>query len=271
MKEKQMWIDSHCHLNHENITELGKPSELIAQARAANVSGLMTICCEIHKEFDELKQIATNHDNVWCSVGTHPHDAAVQNEQDISAEDIVNMVNNSKKVVAIGETGLDYYYNNSPSEDQKASFRKHIRASHACNAPLVIHTRDAEDDTVTILEEEGRPKGVLHCFSGTEKLARQGLDLGLYISFSGILTFKKAEELRKIAQIVPLDRVLVETDAPFLAPVPKRGKVNEPANVVHTGTFLAELLNKDVNEIAERTTENFFTLFSKAKETFKPL
>lgn len=263
-----MWLDSHCHLNHERIEELGSPSDIISAAKENNVSGLMTICCEISKEFETLKQISTNHDNVWCSIGTHPHDADNPEEVQISEDMIAAAVNDNPKVVAIGETGLDYYYDNSPREEQKTSFRKHIRASKACDTALVIHTRDAEDDTVQILKEEGTPKGVLHCFTGSKDLAERGLDLGLYISFSGIVTFNNAADLQEIAKTMPLERMLIETDAPFLAPVPLRGKVNQPANVTHTGKFIAELRGITEEELAEKTRENFFNLFPKARDTW---
>ncbi len=263
-----MWLDSHCHLNHENIEELGTPSNIISNAKETGVSGMMTICCEIAKEYEALKSIANDHDNVWCSVGTHPHDAGLDTEKQFSSDDIVQMVKDNQKVVAIGETGLDYYYDNSPRDEQKDSFRKHIHASLESNTALVIHTRDAGDDTIQILKEEGSPKGVLHCFSGSPALAQKGLDLGLYISFSGIVTFKKATELQDIAKTVPLESMLIETDAPFLAPVPLRGKINQPANVIHTGKFIAQLRGISEEEVANQTRENFFTLFPKAKETW---
>ena len=264
-----MWLDSHCHLNHERIEELGTPSEIIQSAKQAGVNGMMTICCEIDKEFNQLNSIAMANENVWCSVGTHPHDAAAVTEEKFSSDNIVKMVKDNAKVVAIGETGLDYYYDNSPRDEQKESFRKHIRASLESNTALVIHTREAEDDTIQILKEEGAPRGVLHCFSGSRDLAKKGLDLGLYISFSGIVTFKKATELQEIATRIPLERMLIETDAPFLAPVPLRGKINQPANVIHTGQFIANLRGVSEEEIAKKTQENFFELFPKAKDTWK--
>ncbi len=264
-----MWLDSHCHLNHERIEELGLPSDIIRSAKQAGVSGMMTICCEIDKEFSQLNSIATANENVWCSVGTHPHDAGAETEKKYTTNDIINMVNDNPKVVAIGETGLDYYYDNSPREEQKDSFRKHIRASLESDTALVIHTRDAEDDTIQILKEEGVPKGVLHCFSGSRDLAERGLELGLLISFSGIVTFKKATELQEIAKRIPLESMLIETDAPFLAPVPLRGKTNQPANVIHTGKFIADLRGVSQEEIATKTQKNFFELFPKAKDTWK--
>lgn len=262
-----MWIDSHCHLNHKGIAEKGNPSALIDGAYHAGVDGMLTICCRMSEEIDVLREIANGHDNVWCSIGTHPHDAGLAQEKTFSVDDIVAMAANDKNIVAIGETGLDYYYDNSPRGDQKESFIKHIKACIAAGVPMIVHTRDAEEDTIEIMREYGAGKGlkgVMHCFSGTQWLADQALELGFYISFSGIVTFKKAQELRDVAKNVPLDRVLVETDAPYLAPVPYRGKVNEPAYVAHTGAFLAELYGLEPAEFAKITTENFFRLFDKA-------
>ena len=263
-----MWIDSHCHLNHTNIEGKGTPDALIKAANDAGVDGMVTICCRMSEEVDQLLKITSENKNVWCSVGTHPHDAGMDAEKAFSQDQIVKMVQDNDNVVAIGETGLDYFYDNSPREDQQASFRKHIRACIEADAPMIVHTRDAEDDTAKIMEEEGantRLSGVMHCFSSKQWLAEKALDIGFYISFSGMVTFKKAEELRETAKIVPLDKVLVETDAPFLAPMPHRGKTNEPAFVAHTGAFLAELYGLETEEFAKITTENFFRLFKKAK------
>ncbi len=263
-----MWIDSHCHLNHSGIKEKGCPSDIIANANAAGVSGMMTVCCRMSEEVDTLLKIANDHDNVWCSIGTHPHDAGLEAEKSFSQSQIVELATANDNVIAIGETGLDYFYDNSPREEQQKSFRKHIRACIEADIPMIVHTRDADEDTAKIMKEEGagtRLSGVMHCFSSTKRLAEQSLDMGFYISFSGIITFKKADELRKTARIVPLDRVLVETDAPFLAPVPYRGKVNEPAYVANTGEFLADLYGISKEEFARITTDNFFRLFKKAK------
>lgn len=265
-----MWIDSHCHLNHEGITEKGTPQDIVTAAKASGVDGMVTICCKMSEEIDELTSIAAQNKNVWCSIGTHPHDAGLDAEKKFSQEDIVRIAVSHDKIVALGESGLDYYYDNSPRDDQKASFRKHLRASMESGLPLVIHTRDAEEDTAQIMKEEaqsslGDLRGVMHCFSSSQWLAEQALELDFYISFSGIVTFKKAEELREVAKIVPLDRILVETDSPFLAPVPYRGKVNEPAFVSHVGEFLASHLGLDINEFAQITSDNFFRLFNKAQ------
>lgn len=263
-----MWIDSHCHLNHKNIEEKGAPDDIIAAAKASGVDGMVSICCRLSEEVELLTSIAARHDNVWCSIGTHPHDAGLEAEKAFSQADIVTLANSNDNVIAIGETGLDYYYDNSPRSDQQDSFRKHMRACIETNLPMVVHTRDAEEDTARLMTEEGAGtslKGVMHCFSSSQWLADQALEMGFYISFSGIVTFKKAQELRDTAKTVPLDRVLVETDAPFLAPMPYRGKVNEPAYVANTGAYLAELYGVSVEEFAKITTDNFFRLFDKAK------
>lgn len=263
-----MWIDSHCHLNHKNIAEAGEASALVSQAHAAGIDGMITVCCRIEEEFSDLVKIANAHDNVWCSVGTHPHDAGVLAEKSISQEQLVEMALSDPKIVGIGESGLDYYYDNAPREDQQVSFRKHIKACIAADLPLIVHSRDAEEDTAAIIREEGSGgglNGVMHCFSSGPGLAEAALDFGFYLSFSGIVTFKKAAELQEIAKNTPLDRILVETDAPFLAPEPYRGKTNVPAYVVRTGEFLADLHGISAEEMARITTENFFRLFQKAQ------
>lgn len=263
-----MWIDSHCHLNHERVTPEDTPAMLAARAREAGVSGMISICCQIAKEFDGLLEMVRPLPNVWCSVGTHPHDAGLETEKAVTLDELCAKALSDPKVVGIGESGLDYYYDNSPREDQRESFRKHVRACVQTGLPLIVHSREAEADTAQILREEGGGKGlrgVMHCFSSGPQLAKDALDLGFYISFSGMITFQKADELRYIAKTVPLDRILVETDAPFLAPVPHRGQTNEPAYVVHTGNYLADFLNIDREDFAAQTTENFFTLFNRAK------
>ena len=268
-----MWIDSHCHLNHERIKEAGSPSDLIARAKEAGVDGMQTICCRITEEFDELIGIANDHENVWCSVGTHPHDAGEEAEKALSVEDIITRVTKNEKCIGIGESGLDYFYDNAPREDQKASFIKHIHAAKQAGVPLIIHTRDAEEDTIQILRDEGacdgKTKVLMHCFSSNETLARQSIDEGFTMSFSGMVTFKKNTALQDIVRSVPLTQILVETDAPYLAPTPHRGKTNEPAFVVHTGQFIADLHNVTREELAAQTTQNFFNLFDKALRTFK--
>lgn len=261
-----MWIDSHCHLTHEKMAL--SPEQLVNNAKASGVGGMLNISCQINGDFPDVLATAKKFDNVWCSVGTHPHDAGLETEKSVTLEKLVEIANSDSKIIGIGESGLDYYYDRSPRNEQQESFRKHIRACIETGLPLIVHTRDAEEDTIAIMREEAEGKeltGVMHCFSSGPGLAAQALDFGFYISFSGILTFNKADELRAIAKTVPLERLLVETDAPYLAPVPYRGKDNEPTYVVHTGKFLAELKGISENEMARITTENFFRLFKKAK------
>jgi TatD DNase family protein len=257
-----MLVDHHCHLDFpEFAPEL---EQVVARAHQTGVGTLVTISTRIRK-FDEVKAIAERFDDVFCSVGTHPHNA--HEELDIPLERIIEL-SKHPKVVAIGEAGLDYHYKHSTPEAQAEGFRRHIAAARETGLPLEIHTRDADDDTIAILEEEqakGAFPAVLHCFTGGRKLAMRALDLGLYVSFSGVITFKNAEALHEIARDVPLDRVLVETDAPFLAPIPFRGKRNEPAYVVRTAAALASAKGISNDEIARATTENFFRLYSKAK------
>lgn len=255
-----MLIDSHCHLDFPDL----KPERegLLARAEAADVGLMVTISTRVRR-FDEVLGIAETHDNVFCSVGTHPHNAA--EEPDVTAEDLIRLAQH-KKVVAIGEAGLDYHYDNSPRDLQEKGFRTHIAAARETGLPLVIHAREADDDIARILEEEtarGAFPFVLHCFTGGSDLARRGLALGGYLSFSGVLTFKSAENLRAIAKDAPLDRILVETDAPYLAPEPLRGRTNEPSYVVYTAAKLAAARGLSADEIASATTENFFRLFSK--------
>lgn len=264
-----MWIDSHCHLNHENAGPSGTPDELVARARAAGVDGMLNISTMISGDFSTVLSTAQKFENVWCTIGTHPHDASVEGEKAITLEQIIETANREDKIVGIGESGLDYFYNHSSQEDQEASFRKHIRACIATGLPLVVHARDADEDIIRVIRDEGGAraglKGVMHCFSSGPKLAQDALEEGFYISFSGIVTFRKSTELQAIARDVPLDRILVETDAPFLSPEPLRGRVNESANVVHTGKYLSKLLDIDEEQIATHSKNNFFTLFSKAK------
>ena len=226
-----MWIDSHCHLTHSRNDENTSPDALVRQAHEAGVDGVLTISCQITGDFEDQLRVAKAHQNVWCTVGTHPHDAGLESDQAISKKRLVEIANSDEKIIGIGESGLDYYYDNAPRDDQAASFRKHIQACLETDLPIVVHSRDAEEDTAAILKEEGCGEltGVMHCFSSKAILAEKALEMGLYISFSGIVTFKAADELREVAKFVPKDRILVETDAPFLAPVPYRGQVNQPA------------------------------------------
>jgi len=255
-----MLVDSHCHLDFPDFE--GETDALIARARAAGVERMVTISTRV-RQFDRIRAIAEAHDEVFCSVGTHPHNAA--EEPDVSADDLVRLAQHSK-VVAIGEAGLDYFYDKSPRDAQARGFRTHIAAARATGLPLVIHARDADADIAAILREEtgkGAFPFILHCFSSGRALAQTGVELGGYVSFSGILTFKRSEELRDIAAQLPRERLLVETDAPFLAPVPFRGKRNEPAYVAHTAAVLGEAIGVSADEIARITTDNFFRLFSK--------
>jgi len=255
-----MLIDHHCHLDFPDFAD--DLDGVVGRAKAAGVGLMVTISTRI-KRFDQILGIAERYDNVFCSVGTHPHYA--HEELDVPVEEIVRL-SQHPKVVAIGEAGLDYFYDNSPKAAQTEGFRNHIAAARQTQLPLVIHARDADEDTAAILEEEtakGAFPAVLHCYTGGADLARRGLALGLYVSFSGILTFKKSDALRAIAADVPLDRLLVETDAPYLAPGKFRGKRNEPSYVVEVAKVLAETRGVSLEEISRQTTENFFRLFSK--------
>jgi TatD DNase family protein len=257
-----MLVDHHCHLD---FPQLAKDREgLLERARVAGVGVIVTISTRI-RHLPELVAIAEEHPNVYCSVGTHPHNA--HEELDISVEEIVRL-SAHPKVVAIGEAGLDYFYKHSTPEAQAEGFRRHIAAARLTGLPLEIHTREADADTACILEEEhtrGPFPAILHCYTGGADLAQRALKLGLYVSFTGVVTFKKSEALREIAKSVPLDRLLVETDAPFLAPEPYRGKINEPSYVVHTARTLAQVKGVSPDELAVATTENFFRLFVKVE------
>jgi TatD DNase family protein len=259
-----MLIDSHCHLDF--LQHKSDLPALLSRADDAGVGLMVTISTRVAK-FDELKDIVEAHDNVFCSVGTHPHNAA--EEPDVGLEDLLEIARHPK-VVAIGEAGLDYHYDYSPRELQAKSFRVHIAAARETGLPLVIHSREADEDMAAVLEEESA-KGafpfVLHCFTSGEDLARRGFALGGYISFSGVVTFKKADTLRRIAAAAPADRLLVETDAPYLAPEPFRGKTNEPAYVAKTAERLAAVRGLVIEDFMQLTTDNFFRLFRKVPRT----
>lgn len=259
-----MLVDSHCHLDYPDFADEGLP-EIVGRAKSAGIGHFLTICTEISK-FPQVLKVADSFPNINCTVGTHPHHAADAGEINVSRDEIVALTKNPK-VVGIGETGLDYYYKHSPPAEQQKVFATHIEASLETKLPLIIHTRDADDDTVRIMRDAGQGKafGVMHCFSGGPKLAEDSLALGFHISFSGIITFKKADELREVVKLVPMDRILVETDCPYLAPMPHRGKRNEPSFVVHTAQMVADLKGMAVADVAAQTTDNFFRLFAKAK------
>ncbi|WP_395446920.1 TatD family hydrolase [Aminobacter sp. UC22_36] len=255
-----MLVDSHCHLDFPDFAE--ERGDIIARAKAAGVERMVTISTRV-KRFEQVLAIAEEYDEVYCSVGTHPHNAA--EELDVTTADLVKLAARPK-VVAIGEAGLDYFYDKAPRDAQARGLRVHIAAARETGLPLVIHARNADDDMADILREEtgkGAFPFILHCFSSGAELARIGVELGGYVSFSGIVTFKNSAELREIAKDVPRDRLLVETDAPYLAPPPHRGKRNEPAFVSHTAAVLAETIGVSAAEIAEITTDNFFRLFTK--------
>jgi TatD DNase family protein len=257
-----MLVDSHCHLDFPDFA--AETGDIVARARGAGIGHMLTICTRVRK-FPEVLSVTERFADITCSVGTHPHSAS--EERDVPFSEIVALTAHPR-VVAIGEAGLDYFYQHSSREDQEAGFRRHIAAARESGLPLIIHTRDADEDTARILREEmaeGPFKAVLHCFTGGRALAETGIELGLYVSFSGILTFPKSGALRDIAAVLPLERLLVETDAPFLAPQPHRGKRNEPAFVRHTAKVLGEVKKVSEAEIAKITTANFFTLFAKAK------
>lgn len=268
-----MYIDSHCHLNHTKIAGLGTPSDLVAAANRAGVAGMVTICCRVSEELETLKAITDANTNVWCSVGTHPHDASNEAEKAMTQDQLVALARSHPKIVGIGESGLDYFYDFADRKDQADGFRKHIRACVETGLPLIVHARDADDDIIGILREEGAGKngltGVMHCFSSGAQMARDALDMGFYISFSGIVTFKNAQSLRDIAKFVPLDRALIETDAPYLAPEPHRKETNQPALVIHTAGVLAGIYDLTSDEIGKATADNFFNLFTKAKDTWQ--
>ena len=256
-----MLVDSHCHLNYAGLSD--DQAGVIARARAAGVGGMLGISTRV-AEWDEVVSLASAHPDIWASVGVHPHEADAH--PDVDAARLIDAATHDR-VIAIGETGLDYHYDHSDRERQRASFRAHIAAARATGLPLIVHTRDAEADTAAILADEmgqGPFSGVIHCFTASATFAEQALALGFYISLSGIVTFRNARELQAVAASLPADRLLIETDSPFLAPVPMRGRPCEPAYVAHTAAFIANLRGVDTTNIADTTTANFFELFTKA-------
>jgi TatD DNase family protein len=255
-----MLIDSHCHLDFEALS--ADLDGVLSRAKAAGIDGMVTISTRV-EEFFKITAIAEAYEQVWCSVGTHPHHA--DEELHIQTADLVAL-SAHPKCVAIGEAGLDYFYDNAPREAQATSLRRHIAAARQTDLPLVIHSRAADDDMAALLEREsgeGAFPFVLHCFTAGPDLARRALALGGYISFSGIITFKNAEEIREVAAFVPADRYLVETDAPYLAPIPHRGQSNEPSFVRYTAERLADVRGISIDTLGAETTRNFARLFSK--------
>ena len=254
-------IDSHCHLNYEGLVE--RQHEVLDNARARGVTGFLNISTR-QREWADIVAVAEREPDVWASVGVHPHEADAH--PDLGSAALAKAADHPR-VIAIGECGLDYYYDKSDRVAQRERFQAHIEAARETGLPLVVHTRAAEEDTAEMLSEavqEGGVSGVLHCFTGSADLARKGLDLGFYVSLSGIVTFKNAADLQATAKWLPADQMLVETDSPFLAPVPHRGKKCEPAFVVDTARFVAQLRGEDPEELAAATTDNFFRLFKKA-------
>ena len=256
-----MFVDSHCHLNYKGLVE--QQAEILARARESGVSAMLNISTR-EREWDEVIGLAEHETDVWASVGIHPHEADHHIGMD-SAKLIAKSAH--PRVIAIGETGLDYYYDHSDRAQQCTSFREHIKAARETGLPIIIHTRDAEADTAAILTEEmeaGDFPGVIQCFTASADFARTALDLGLYISLSGIVTFKNAKDIQDAAKWLPEDRLLVETDSPFLAPIPHRGKTGEPAFVADTARFVAQLRGVTDEVFAQQTSDNFYRLFSKA-------
>jgi TatD DNase family protein len=261
---RPMLVDSHCHLDFPEL--VSDAAGVVARARNAGVGHMLTISTKL-TTFEKVRAIAESFDDISCSVGIHPHEAGAEPATDVAK--LLELAAHPK-VVAFGETGLDFFYDHGPRDAQERSFRVHIDAARALQLPVIVHTRDADADTAAILTEQqakGTFPGVIHCFSSGLELAEKTLELGMYLSFSGIVTFKKAEALREVVRKTPLDRILVETDSPYLAPIPHRGKTNEPAYVVHTANLVAELKGVSRAELAAATTANFFRLFSKAKAT----
>ncbi len=260
-------VDSHCHLDMKGLDD--ELDDVMARAAEVGVVMAQTICTRL-TEFNQILALARRRDDLYCSVGIHPHN--VESEPAATVETLVELAKDPK-VIGIGETGLDYFYDHSPREAQRASFRVHAAASRETGLPLIVHTRDADDDTMEILAEEvgkGAFPGLIHCFSTTPEVAEKSIELGFYISIAGIVTFNSAESLRETMREVPLERLLVETDAPYLAPVPMRGKRNEPAFVAHVAERMAQIKGITTEALAEATTVNFFKLFNKASKPGSP-
>ena len=255
-----MFVDSHCHLDFPDLA--AREEDVLAEMAANRVGHALCVAVKL-EDFPRVLALAERHPNLFASVGVHPDNDGVE-EPDVAR--LLTLAEHPK-VVAIGETGLDYYWQKDAPEWQRERFRTHIRAARTCGKPLIVHTRSAAEDTLRVMREEGADQagGVMHCFTESREVAEAALDLGFHISFSGIVTFKSARDLKEVARFVPLDRLLIETDAPYLAPVPHRGKTNEPAWVVHVAEEIARLRNEPLERIEAVTTENFFRLFSHAQ------
>ena len=256
-----MLVDSHCHLNYPGVVE--DLAGVLARARAAGVGGFLGISTR-QGEWDAVIAQADAEPDIWATIGIHPHEA--DHHPDTDTATLIDAASHPR-VIGIGETGLDYFYDKSDRDRQRASFAAHISAARATGLPLIVHTRDAEADTLALLQATGAGTlhGVIHCFTASQAFADQALALGFYISISGIVTFKNARDLQATAATIPADRLLVETDSPFLSPVPMRGRSCEPAFVAHTARLLASLRGETFEDLATNTTHNFFTLFSKAR------
>lgn len=261
-KGPSMLVDSHCHLNYKGLVE--EQGAVLARARARGVTAMLNISTRA-SEWDAVTAVAEKEPDVWCSIGVHPHN--VDDHADLTTDALIERLAHPK-VIGIGETGLDYYYDHGDRAEQIASFRRHIHAAQHTGLPIIVHTRDAEEDTLDVLRSEMARApfgGVIHCFTASASFGAQALELGFYISLSGIVTFRNATALQDIARDLPGDRLLVETDAPFLAPVPHRGKICEPGHVADTLNSLAQLRGVDAAELAKQTRANFYRLFSKAR------
>ncbi|HJO88380.1 MAG: TatD family hydrolase [Alphaproteobacteria bacterium] len=256
-------VDSHCHLDFSGLSN--DLEGVIGRANHAGVGAMLTISTRLDR-FESVCRIAENHDNIWCSVGVHPHEA--DREVETATPKQLLKLARHPRVVGIGETGLDFHYMHSDRRIQEVCFRNHLAAARESSLPAIVHMREAENDTIRILTDEatkGPLRGVIHCFSSDLQFAEKALEIGFYISFSGIVTFKRAEALRQVVARIPLERLLIETDAPYLAPMPKRGKRNEPAFIAHTAAKVGEILGLSREKLACTTTANFFRLFPKAK------
>jgi TatD DNase family protein len=257
-----MLVDSHCHLNYDGLSD--DVQSVIERAEASGVEFLVCICTKL-EDVSEICEIAESYDNVAFTVGVHPHEAS--KEVDLNVQTIVDL-SKHPKVVGIGETGLDFFYDNAPRDIQEIYFRAHIRASRETQLPIIVHSRDADELMIKIISEEqekGHFPGVIHCFSSSLEVAEVAVKYDMAISLSGIITFKKADKLREIVKLIPIENIIIETDSPFLAPVPKRGKVNEPSYIVHTAEKAAEIFNLELSHFNKITTNNFYRYFDKAK------